>query len=201
MKIQDIQNKEFSKSILGYDCREVDTFLDLVIDRMTEYEKEKKEMLTALEYLLKELEKAEKKRKKRKTDPAENKGKERKKENGYGQEEPSVEEILKEMDSFADGLDDSVPAPEKRDTYDIPDFLLQTVAASEIQNAIDNESASEPESTVPEASEATEQIGDVSETEESVKEPEEEVPEDPVHTEETEEHEKHENHEIPAFLR
>ncbi len=61
MKIQDIVNKEFSRSILGYDCREVDTFLDLVIDRMTEYENERQEILEALEYLLRELENTESK--------------------------------------------------------------------------------------------------------------------------------------------
>ena len=60
MKIEDIVNKEFSRSFMGYDMKEVDVFLDAVIEQMEAMESERKEMLTALDYLLKELEQLEK---------------------------------------------------------------------------------------------------------------------------------------------
>ena len=56
MKISDIVNKEFSRSFMGYDMREVDCFLDEIIEQMETYERERQEMLTAMEYLLRELE-------------------------------------------------------------------------------------------------------------------------------------------------
>ncbi|MEG1524053.1 MAG: DivIVA domain-containing protein [Clostridia bacterium] len=51
----DIINKEFSRSFMGYDMQEVDLFLDLLIERFEKLETERKEMLTAMEYLLKKL--------------------------------------------------------------------------------------------------------------------------------------------------
>lgn len=56
MKISDIVNKEFSRSFMGYDMREVDYFLDEIIEQLETYERERQEMLTAMEYLLRELE-------------------------------------------------------------------------------------------------------------------------------------------------
>ncbi len=56
MKVNDIVNKEFTKSILGYDVREVDVFLDQVIEQLEKLETERREMMTAIEYLLAELE-------------------------------------------------------------------------------------------------------------------------------------------------
>ncbi len=57
MQIDDIVNKEFSRSFMGYDMREVDGFLDDIIDKLERYESERREMLTAMEYLLDKLEK------------------------------------------------------------------------------------------------------------------------------------------------
>lgn len=57
MQIDDIVNKVFSRSFMGYDMREVDSFLDDVIDKLERYESERREMLTAMEYLLDKLEK------------------------------------------------------------------------------------------------------------------------------------------------
>ena len=60
MQIDDIIKKEFSKSFMGYDIHEVDLFLDQVIDQIEKYEAERHEMLTAMEFLLKEFEQMEK---------------------------------------------------------------------------------------------------------------------------------------------
>lgn len=54
--IEDIVKKEFSRAFMGYDMREVDYFLDEIIEQMEVYERERQEMLTAMEYLLRELE-------------------------------------------------------------------------------------------------------------------------------------------------
>lgn len=59
IKIDDIINAEFSRSFMGYDMKEVDSFLDAVIEQMESNEKERREMLTALEYLLHEIEQYE----------------------------------------------------------------------------------------------------------------------------------------------
>lgn len=56
MRIEDIVNKAFTRSFLGYDIEQVDLFLDEVIERFEQYEAEKKEMLLAMEYLLNKLE-------------------------------------------------------------------------------------------------------------------------------------------------
>ena len=52
----DIIHKEFSHSFIGYDMREVDFFLDELIDRFEKLEAERKEMLAAMEYLLQKVE-------------------------------------------------------------------------------------------------------------------------------------------------
>lgn len=54
--IDDIVNQEFSRAFLGYDIQEVDVFLDTLIDRFEKLEAQRKEMLIAMEYLLKKLE-------------------------------------------------------------------------------------------------------------------------------------------------
>lgn len=59
IKPEDIIQVEFSRAVLGYDMKEVDTLLDAVIEQMEAWEKERSEMLTALEYLLREIERYE----------------------------------------------------------------------------------------------------------------------------------------------
>lgn len=56
MRTEDIINKVFARSFMGYDIEQVDFFLDEVIERFEQYESEKKEMLIAMEYLLNKLE-------------------------------------------------------------------------------------------------------------------------------------------------
>lgn len=56
MRTEDIVNRIFTRSFMGYDIEQVDRFLDEVIDALEQYEAEKKEMLTAMEYLLQKLE-------------------------------------------------------------------------------------------------------------------------------------------------
>lgn len=56
IRTADIVGKVFTKSFMGYDMQEVDAFLDEIIEELERYEAERKEMTTAMEYLLKELE-------------------------------------------------------------------------------------------------------------------------------------------------
>ena len=60
IQTEDIVNKEFSRSFLGYDMQEVDVFLDSVIDRMETMERERDELAAAMEKLLKRVERLEK---------------------------------------------------------------------------------------------------------------------------------------------
>jgi DivIVA domain-containing protein len=60
LRTEDIVNKVFARSFMGYDIEQVDRFLDEVIESLERYEAEKKEMLTAMEYLLGKLEKGQK---------------------------------------------------------------------------------------------------------------------------------------------
>lgn len=60
MRVEDIVNKVFARSFMGYDIEQVDLFLDEVIGRFEQYESEKKEMLIAMEYLLNKLENGQK---------------------------------------------------------------------------------------------------------------------------------------------
>lgn len=60
MRVEDIVNKVFARSFMGYDIEQVDFFLDEVIERFEQYESEKKEMLLAMEYLLNKLEQGQK---------------------------------------------------------------------------------------------------------------------------------------------
>lgn len=59
MRTDEIINCVFTRSFMGYDVEEVDRFLDEIIACFDRYEAEKKEMLTALEYLLGKLERGE----------------------------------------------------------------------------------------------------------------------------------------------
>ena len=56
IKAEDLISVEFSRSFLGYDMKEVDTLLDAVIEQVEAWEKERQEMLVALESLLQEIE-------------------------------------------------------------------------------------------------------------------------------------------------
>lgn len=59
MRIDDIVNKNFSRSFMGYDIEQVDGFLDEIIEALERYESEKREMLNAMEYLMKKLERGQ----------------------------------------------------------------------------------------------------------------------------------------------
>ena len=59
MTVKDILEKKFGRSFFGYDPQQVDDFLDDIIDRMEALDRERQEMLTAMEYLLKEIERYE----------------------------------------------------------------------------------------------------------------------------------------------
>lgn len=53
---EEIVRKHFSHSFMGYDMEEVDFFLDEVIDRFDAMEAERRELLSAMEYLLERVE-------------------------------------------------------------------------------------------------------------------------------------------------
>ena len=59
MTVKDILDKKFGRSFFGYDPQQVDGFLDDIIDKMEALDRERQEMLTAMEYLLKEIERYE----------------------------------------------------------------------------------------------------------------------------------------------
>jgi len=56
IKAEDLTRVQFSRTFLGYDMKEVDTLLDAVNEQMEAWEKERQEMLIALESLLQEIE-------------------------------------------------------------------------------------------------------------------------------------------------
>ena len=60
MRIDEIVNKVFTRSFMGYDIEQVDVFLDEVIETLERYEAEKREMLSAMEYLMKKIEHGQK---------------------------------------------------------------------------------------------------------------------------------------------
>jgi DivIVA domain-containing protein len=60
MRIDEIVNQVFTRSFMGYDIEQVDVFLDEVIETLERYEAEKQEMLAAMEYLMKKLERGQK---------------------------------------------------------------------------------------------------------------------------------------------
>ena len=55
MKKQEIINKRFNKSILGYDVKEVDAFLDEIIKEFDRYEHERKMIDLKIEMLETEI--------------------------------------------------------------------------------------------------------------------------------------------------
>ena len=56
MRIDEIVNHVFTRSFMGYDIEQVDFFLDDIIETLERYEAEKREMLAAMEYLMKQVE-------------------------------------------------------------------------------------------------------------------------------------------------
>lgn len=60
MRTDEIVNKIFTRSFMGYDMEQVDRFLDEIIETLERYEAEKREMLSAMEYLMKKLEHGQK---------------------------------------------------------------------------------------------------------------------------------------------
>lgn len=60
MRIDEIVNKIFTRAFMGYDIEQVDRFLDEIIETLERYEAEKREMLSAMEYLMKKLEHGQK---------------------------------------------------------------------------------------------------------------------------------------------
>ncbi len=52
IKAENIASKEFRKSLYGYDCEQVDLFLDELIVQLKQMEQERQEMSTTIEYLV-----------------------------------------------------------------------------------------------------------------------------------------------------
>lgn len=59
MRTEDIVEKVFARSFMGYDIEQVDLFLDEVIEALERYEAQKQEMLNAMEYLMRKLERGQ----------------------------------------------------------------------------------------------------------------------------------------------
>ncbi len=57
IKAESIVNKEFRKSLFGYDREDVDRYLDELIVQLRQMETERKEMTATIEYLVSELSK------------------------------------------------------------------------------------------------------------------------------------------------
>ncbi|MBR0507790.1 MAG: DivIVA domain-containing protein [Clostridia bacterium] len=55
IKAESIVNKEFKKSLFGYDREDVDRYLDELIVQLRQMETERKEMAATIEYLVSEL--------------------------------------------------------------------------------------------------------------------------------------------------
>ena len=60
MRIDEIVSHVFTRAFMGYDIEQVDVFLDEIIGTLERYEAEKREMLAAMEYLMKKLEHGQK---------------------------------------------------------------------------------------------------------------------------------------------
>ncbi len=56
IKAENIAAKEFRKSLYGYDCEQVDRYLDEIIAQLRQMEQERAEMAATIEYLAGELE-------------------------------------------------------------------------------------------------------------------------------------------------
>lgn len=55
IKAENIVNKEFRKSLFGYDREDVDRYLDELIVQLRQMEEERKEMVSTIEYLVSEV--------------------------------------------------------------------------------------------------------------------------------------------------
>ena len=55
IKAENIVNKEFKKSLFGYDREDVDRYLDELIVQLRQMEDERKEMVSTIEYLVSEV--------------------------------------------------------------------------------------------------------------------------------------------------
>ncbi len=55
IRVEDIANKRFKKSLIGYDLEQVDRYLDEIIALLNAMEKERREMVQTIEYLEGEL--------------------------------------------------------------------------------------------------------------------------------------------------
>ena len=55
IKAENIVNKEFRKSLFGYDREDVDRYLDELIVQLRQMEDERKEMVATIEYLVAEV--------------------------------------------------------------------------------------------------------------------------------------------------
>ena len=55
IKAENIVNKEFRKSLFGYDREDVDKYLDELIVQLRQMEEERKEMVSTIEYLVSEV--------------------------------------------------------------------------------------------------------------------------------------------------
>ena len=55
IKAENIVNKEFRKSLFGYDREDVDKYLDELIVQLRQMEDERKEMVSTIEYLVSEV--------------------------------------------------------------------------------------------------------------------------------------------------
>lgn len=55
IKAENIAQKEFRKSLYGYDCEEVDSYLDELILQLRQMEQERLEMASTIEYLVGQL--------------------------------------------------------------------------------------------------------------------------------------------------
>ena len=55
IKAENIVNKEFRKSLFGYDREDVDRYLDEIVAQLRQMEEERKELVSTIEYLVSEL--------------------------------------------------------------------------------------------------------------------------------------------------
>ena len=55
IKAENIVNKEFRKSLFGYDREDVDKYLDELIVQLRQMETERQEMVSTIEYLVSEM--------------------------------------------------------------------------------------------------------------------------------------------------
>ena len=55
IRVEDIANKDFKKTLIGYDLEQVDRYLDEIIVLLKAMEEERREMLQTIDYLANEL--------------------------------------------------------------------------------------------------------------------------------------------------